>query len=133
MTSQLFANIYMNELDQFVKHDMKIKYYLRYCDDFVILSNSQDELQEIIERIGEFLNNDLKLSLHPNKVSIRKLNQGIDFLGYVVLPHHTVLRTKTKKRMFKRVNKKNLSSYTGLLSHCDGYELKQKVIHKCQN
>ncbi|MFA4996424.1 MAG: RNA-directed DNA polymerase [Patescibacteria group bacterium] len=123
----------MNELDQFVKHDMKIKYYLRYCDDFVILSNSQDELQEIIERIGEFLNNDLKLSLHPNKVSIRKLNQGIDFLGYVVLPHHTVLRTKTKKRMFKRVNKKNLSSYTGLLSHCDGYELKQKVIHKCQN
>jgi len=133
LTSQLFANIYMNELDQFVKHDMKIKYYLRYCDDFVILSNSQDELQEIIERIGEFLNNDLKLSLHPNKVSIRKLNQGIDFLGYVVLPHHTVLRTKTKKRMFKRVNKKNLSSYTGLLSHCDGYELKQKVIHKCQN
>ena len=65
--------------------------------------------------------------MHPNKVSIRKLNQGIDFLGYVVLPYHTVLRTKTKKRMLKRVNQENLSSYTGLLEHCDGYELRQKI------
>ena len=111
-----------------MKHVLKIKYYLRYCDDFVILSNSPDELQFIKQRINDFLNNNLKLALHPNKVSIRKLAQGIDFLGYVVLPYHTVLRTKTKKRMFKRVNEKNLSSYTGLLGHCNAYELSKKLI-----
>lgn len=98
LTSQLFANIYLNELDQFVKHKLKIKYYLRYCDDFVILSNNPDELQLIKQRINDFLNDNLKLVLHPGKASIRKLVQGIDFLGYVVLPYHTVLRTKTKKR-----------------------------------
>jgi len=130
LTSQLFANIYLNELDQFVKHTLKIKHYLRYCDDFVILSDNQEELQTIVGSIGEFLNEHLRLKLHPNKVTIRKLKQGIDFLGYVVLPYHTVLRTKTKKRMLKRVNEKNLTSYTGLLDHCNGYKLRQKVMQK---
>ncbi|PIP30690.1 hypothetical protein COX25_03400 [bacterium (Candidatus Howlettbacteria) CG23_combo_of_CG06-09_8_20_14_all_37_9] len=86
LTSQLFANIYLNELDQFVKHDLQIKYYLRYCDDFVILSDNIGYLKSICAEIDYFLKENLKLSLHPQKVTIRKFREGIDFLGYVVLP-----------------------------------------------
>lgn len=106
---------------------MKVKYYLRYCDDFIILSNCEDDLRELIIKIQDFLSLELKLTLHKDKVNIRKLSGGVDFLGYIVLPYHTILRTKTKKRMFKRVNKKNKSSYLGLLSHCDGYRLGQQI------
>jgi retron-type reverse transcriptase len=132
LTSQLFANVYMNELDQFVKHNLKAKYYLRYCDDFIILSSNKQYLKDLIIKIEEFLNQELKLKLHENKVSIRKLCQGVDFLGYVVLPYYIVLRTKTKKRMFKKISEKNFSSYVGLLSHCSGYKLKKELIQKSE-
>jgi len=69
------------------------------------------------------------LTLHPNKIIIKKLRQGIDFLGYVILPHYIVLRTKTKIRMLKRVNKKNSVSYLGLLRHGKEYKLKRKILY----
>lgn len=127
LTSQLFANIYLNELDQFVKHKLKVKYYLRYCDDFIILSENEKYLGELIKLIEEFLSSELKLKLHENKVSIRKLKQGIDFLGYIVLPHYRSLRTKTKKKIFKMVTKNYLASYWGLLKHCNGYKIRCKI------
>ena len=128
LTSQIFANIYLNELDQFIKHQLKIKFYLRYCDDFIILANNQEELQKLINPISFFLNQHLKLSLHENKVIIRKFKQGFDFLGYVTLLHYQVLRTTTKKRMLKRVNQNNLASYLGLLKHCQGFKLKKQIL-----
>ena len=118
----------MNELDKFIKHKLKIKYYLRYCDDFVILSEDEQYLKNLIAQVETFLMSELKLKLHDHKVGIRKLKQGVDFLGYVVLPYHTVLRTKTKKRMLKRLNKSNLCSYLGLLDHCDGFELRHEIL-----
>lgn len=127
LTSQLFANIYLDELDQFVKHVLKVKYYLRYCDDFVILSDNIAYLESVRVAIEQFLQEELKLSFHEDKITIRKLRQGIDFLGYVIFPHHTILRTKTKRRMLQRVNEKNLPSYLGILTHCDGHELEEKV------
>ena len=132
LTSQLFANIYLNEIDQFVKHQLKIKYYLRYCDDFVIIDNSDKALENLIPIIQNFLGSSLKLELHEQKIIIRKLKQGIDFLGYVVLPHYRVLRTKTKRRMLKRINRKNLPSYLGLLKHCSGYKLKEEIIRRVE-
>lgn len=120
VTSQLFANIYLNELDQFVKHVLKEKYYIRYCDDFVIVSGDQRHLESLMPVLNNFLQAKLKLILHPNKIEIRKLSQGVDFLGYVTLPHHRVLRTKTKQRIFKRINKNNAESYFGMLRHCSG-------------
>jgi len=69
----------------------------------------------------------LKLRLHENKITVRKLRQGIDFLGYVVLPNCVVLRTKTKRRMLRRVNSDNLSSYLGLLEHCKGSRLENNI------
>ncbi len=68
LTSQLFANIYLNEFDQFVKHELKVKYYCRYTDDFVIVSSNAKYLQKLLPPIQEFLENNLKLKLHPNKV-----------------------------------------------------------------
>ncbi|MFA6422947.1 MAG: reverse transcriptase/maturase family protein [Patescibacteria group bacterium] len=130
LTSQLFANVYLNELDKFVKHKLKVKYYLRYCDDFIILSSNENYLNYFIILIESFLMEKLKLKLHENKVFIRKLKQGIDFLGYVVLPYHIVLRTKTRKRIFKRINNINVYSYLGLIKHCDGYLLVKKIFEK---
>ena len=128
LTSQLFANVYLNEFDQFIKHRIRIRFYLRYCDDFVILDNDQEYLRGLIEIINDFLWHQLKIILHPNKITIRKLRQGIDFCGYVVLPHYRVLRTKTKRRMLRKVNESNLPSYLGLLEYCDSYKLQRKLV-----
>ncbi len=146
VTSQLFANIYLDELDQFIKHKLKIKYYLRYCDDFVILEERKESLEKIINPINDFLKNKLKLNMHPDKIIIRKYHQGIDFLGYVVLPCHRVLRTKTKKRILKKLFKKHqdfkngliseksfnqsVQSYFGILGHCEGRGIKQQIESK---
>ena len=88
LTSQLFANIYLNEFDQFVKHNLKVKNYIRYSDDFVIIAKERFYLENIIISIRSFLKERLALELHPKKVSIHKFHQGIDFLGYILLSHH---------------------------------------------
>lgn len=143
VTSQIFANIYLNELDQFIKHGLKVKYYLRYCDDFIILSQDKEYLENLILLFDNFLKKTLGLSIHPDKIIIRKYNQGIDFLGYVVLPYHRALRTKSRRRIFKKIkiNKEklekgliddmafnqSLQSYYGMLKHCHGRKLKIEV------
>src|SRR3989338_162192 len=83
LTSQLFSNVYLNEFDQFVKHKLKVKYYIRYADDFIIFLQNKSYLENIIPLIGSFLQNDLKLTLHPNKIFIKTLYSGIDFLGWI--------------------------------------------------
>lgn len=146
LTSQLFANIYLNELDQFVKNELRLKYYARYTDDFVIVGDTNKELESILLKVGSFLKNNLLLELHPKKIVINKYSQGVDFLGYIVLPHYQLLRTKTKKRIFKKlkmridqyrageIDKKSLNqslqSYLGVLSHADTYKLNEKIINQ---
>ena len=135
LTSQVFANIYMNELDQFMKHQLRIKYYLRYADDFLILSNDKESLEQLIEPIGSFLKVKLELELHPKKIIFRKFDWGIDFLGYIVLPHYILPRTKTKKRILQKLKAKqglenfnqSLQSYLGYLSHANAYGVRQKL------
>ncbi|HBR80124.1 TPA: hypothetical protein DEA21_00510 [Candidatus Uhrbacteria bacterium] len=75
LTSQLFANVYLNRFDQFVKHRLKAKYYIRYADDFVILSENKKDLQELIKPLSDFLSSELKLILHPNKIFIPAINR----------------------------------------------------------
>lgn len=142
LTSQIFANIYLNELDQFIKQSLKVKYYLRYADDFVILSATKRNLRDeqawpgcVVKPIEEFLGDNLKLQLHPQKIIHRKLDWGIDFLGYIILPHYILPRTKTKKRIFKNLKEKistdnfnqSLQSYLGYLSHSDSFKLRQRL------
>lgn len=81
LTSQLFANIYLNEFDQFIKHQIKAKFYIRYADDFVILSDSQNWLEDQVAIIKDFLLAKLKLEIHPNKLFIKTTSSGVDFLG----------------------------------------------------
>lgn len=130
LTSQLFANIYLHELDRYVKMELREKYYLRYCDDFVILGERRDALWEAADRISHFLDHTLSLSLHPQKVFIRTWTQGIDFLGYVLFPHATVIRKKTERRMLQRVHQDNLASYLGVCRHADAFELEQIILTK---
>ncbi|MFA6416498.1 MAG: reverse transcriptase/maturase family protein [Candidatus Paceibacterota bacterium] len=133
LTSQLLVNIYINEFDQFMKHQLKAKYYLRYADDFVIMATDKKYLENLLLKINVFLLDQLKLTLHPDKVYIKTLASGVDFLGWVHFPHHRVLRTATKRRMFKRIRetsgkKETVQSYLGLLRHGEGYKLQKRVL-----
>ena len=133
LTSQLFVNIYMNEFDQFVKHVLKVKCYVRYADDFVIFSPNREWLEIVLSEMRTFLENRLKLELHPRKVSIETISSGVDFLGWVHFPDHRVLRTATKRRMMKKLelNRKpeSIQSYRGLLSHGNAYGLRQNLLN----
>ncbi len=138
LTSQLLVNIYMNEFDQFVKHKLKVKYYIRYADDFVIMSEDKKYLEKLLIEIKEFLTEKLKLKLHPDKVYIKTLASGVDFLGWVNFPNHRVLRTSTKRRMFKKIREVGgkeevFQSYLGMLGWEDGYKLEQKILNLCYN
>ncbi len=131
LTSQLFCNIYMNELDQFVKHDLKAKYYIRYADDFVLLSGKKEWLIERVPEIAQFLKERLCLALHPDKVRIKTFASGVDFLGWVHFPYHRVLRSATKRRVMRRIGvhltKETLQSYLGLLKHGNAFKLQEQA------
>lgn len=143
LTSQLFVNVYMNKFDQHVKHKLRIKYYVRYADDFIFFSEDRERLKNLIGRIKEFLRDNLKLELHPDKVFIKTIASGVDFLGLVNFPDYRILRTKTKKRMLKKLKKKykawqsglisgesfnqSLQSYLGMLKYCEGYKIEKNI------
>lgn len=143
LTSQLFSNIYLHPLDWYVQQTLGVHTYIRYADDFMLVDCSKALLQSIIPLIETFVQDKLQLQLHPQKVTLKKWHQGIDFLGYVSFPHHTVLRTKTKKRLLKKVQRKyyqvqqgivlpqslhqTLQSYLGVLGHCRGRRIQEEL------
>lgn len=131
LSSQLLANIYLNKFDQFIKHNLKIRYYIRYADDFLILLDNKDYLKELVDIIKTFLEEELKLELHPKKLFIKTVSSGLDFLGWVNFPEHRVFRTVSKRRMFRKLNnnykEESFISYLGLLSHGNAKKL-QKLI-----
>lgn len=102
LTSQFFANVYLNELDYFVKHILRAKYYIRYVDDFVLLHSSRMQLQEWKYKIDNFLKERLKLELHPDKSKIISLPRGVDFVGFRNFAHFRLLR----KRNMRKINRK---------------------------
>lgn len=134
LTSQLLVNIYMNRFDQFVKHKIKAKCYIRYADDFVIFSQDRKWLENLLPLIRNFLWSVLKLQLHPDKVYIKTIASGVDFLGWVHFPDHKVLRQTTMWRMIRRVNENSkfetLQSYLGLLKHGNTSKLKQVLLER---
>ena len=133
LTSQLLVNIYMNVFDQYVKHQVKVKYYIRYADDFVFLSADRDELLGVLARADKFLNDKLKLQIHPRKIYLKTMAQGVDFLGWINFSQHKVLRTKTKRRMMIKIGNDpkpaSLASYVGMLKHGDAYNLKSELVN----
>lgn len=128
LTSQLFANVYMNKLDQWMKYGMRLRHYVRYADDFVVLSIDRAGLERVLAQTAQFLGERLKLELHPQKIFIKTLASGVDFLGWVHFADHRVLRTATKRRMMKRITQSPTeamrASYLGMLRHGNARMLK---------
>jgi retron-type reverse transcriptase len=100
LTSQFFANVYLNELDKYVKHDLRAKHYIRYVDDFVIFSQSKKQLEEHKENINLFLKKALDLELHLEKSKVFSIKRGTTFLGLRIFVHHKLLK-KSNIRKFK--------------------------------
>jgi retron-type reverse transcriptase len=133
LTSQLLVNVYMNEFDRFVKYDLHERFYERYADDFVTMSRSREELEDWLEIERHFLNDRLALDMHPTKVSIGTLAAGVDFLGWVHFPDHRVLRTATRHRMERGIDKSlapgAAASYQGMLRYGNAYKISGEVAN----
>ncbi len=140
LTSQIFANVYMHQLDLFAKHEMKLRFYYRYADDFMFLVKTRQEGLEVVEKIKIFLQNKLRLEMHPQKIVIRPAHQGIDWLGKIILPGVTLLRSGTRKRMIKNIKyqvqngldleklKSVVASYNGLLKGTPRKAINSKIL-----
>ena len=112
LTSQFFANVYLNELDEFVKHQLKARYYLRYVDDFIIFDSSREKLLSWGGAINTFLLENLKIELHPQKTKIISLSKGIDFVGFRNFYYYKLLR----KRNVRNMKRKKLLFYKRQIS-----------------
>jgi retron-type reverse transcriptase len=128
LTSQLFANVYLDRVDQYAKRIIRIPCYIRYADDTLIASTNRKELSMWLGQLTIFLETELALTVHPHKTTVRAWHQGIDFLGYVSFPTHRVLRTKTRKRMLRQLTTKNQASYFGMTKHAKSWRV-EKIMH----
>jgi len=107
--SQIGANIYMNEADQYVKRKLSIKYYIRYADDIVAIVENKEKAKEVLELITNFINTNLKLDVNTKKTKIFPINQGVNSIGFKIHPTHKLLRNDSKKRIKRKTKKmKNL-------------------------
>jgi len=125
LTSQFFANVYLNELDQFIKHKLRAKYYIRYVDDFVILHYHKNQLKSWKEEIDKFLKEKLGLELHPDKSHILKLEKGIKFLGFRIFNHHKLLRKSNIKNFERKLSQLKIMHDEGLLN-------REEVVEKLE-
>ncbi|HLD60674.1 MAG TPA: reverse transcriptase/maturase family protein [Patescibacteria group bacterium] len=149
LTSQLLTNVYMNVLDQWVKHRLAVEThcvrltnakdafnaslpYVRYADDFLFLSANKEWLKSIIPALRDFLSRELCLTLHPNKIILKTIASGVDFLGWTHFADHRTLRNKTKQRLFRKIKasptEATLQSYLGLLNHGNAEKIRRQVL-----
>ena len=150
LTSQVFGNVYMNDLDHFVKKDLKLKYYGRYVDDMLFVHNDKSYLKSIIPRLHEFLNSELKLNIHPNKIVLNSIDKGIPFLGQIIKPHCSYISNRTKNNFYQAIQEVNklmavvpqfswkqlcdirakINSYLGYMKHANSYKLRKSMLRK---
>lgn len=144
LTSQFFANVYLNELDQFVKHELKAKYYIRYVDDFVILHSSPVKVWEYQQKIDSFLNEKLALQLHPDKSRIIPFQRGTEFLGLNIFSRHKRIKQKNLRKFYQKLqslyeehNQSNaaydqiydfLEGWVAYAKQANTYRLRQKIL-----
>ena len=102
LTSQFFANVYLNELDYFVKSFLKAKYYIRYVDDFIVLHKSKFQLEMWKKEINSFLDRELKIGLHPEKSKVISLSKGVDFVGFRNFYYFKILRRRSIKNIHSK-------------------------------
>lgn len=147
LTSQFFSNVYLNPLDQFIKHTLKIKFYCRYVDDVVLMHKDPKYLNYCYDMIDDFLKRNLDLCLNPKKKNMNLVSRGFDFVGHVIKPNRIYLRTTIIKKTFNTIKRweknKNrfdtdelvdfrnkINSYLGMFMHVNGYKLRRKICEK---
>jgi len=151
LTSQFFANVYLNELDQYVKHKLKGHYYGRYVDDMVLLHEDPAQLNEWRLAIDDFLYKRLELRLHPNKTHLNRAHTGIDFIGFIIKPWRVYLRQTSLSRCKQKIHRwhkngahvddhetldnlaNSVNSYLGMLRQVDGYRARRAICEKINN
>lgn len=142
LTSQMFANLYLDQLDQFCKHKLHLHYYIRYMDDVIILHHSKKHLERVKQQITEYLDQVLHLQLN-NKTCIRPTSMGAEFVGFRIWSTHVILRKKTARKMVKRLRyvfsayrmgeldkesmERTVASYRGILQHFNSHGMAQKL------
>ena len=124
LTSQFFANVYLNELDYFIKHELKAKYYIRYVDDFILLHQSKKQLEIWKREINNFLKRKLKLELHPQKSRIIPISKGIGFVGFRNFYYFKLLRKRNIKKMKDKIDNfhKGKLNYEKLIESYQGWQ-----------
>jgi len=149
LTIQIFANFYMNPFDHFIKHDLGIRYYGRYVDDFVIVHPDKEYLKSLVPKIKGFLEKGLRLTLHPNKIYLQHYTKGVKYLGAVIKPHRIYIANRTKGNFYHAIEKLNMvardhkptreekgkflssmNSYLGIMKHYKTYYLRRRIIIK---
>jgi len=149
LTSQIFANFYMNAFDHFVKHDLGVRYYGRYVDDSILVHQDKLYLQSIFLKIDEFLKTQLKLSIHPKKIYFQHYSKGVKFLGVVIKPHRIYIQDRIKGNFYDAINRQNkiateeppnqedkkrflsiMNTYLGLMKHYKTYRLRKRMALK---
>ena len=149
LTSQIFANVYLNALDHFIKHDLSLRYYGRYVDDFVLVHKSHEHLKTLIPQIADFLQSTLRLTLHPRKMYLQHYSKGVHFLGMVIQPNHITSGKRIKGNFYDAIVQSNLityekkpskdeqaaflcsmNSYLGLMKHYNTYRLRRRMLRK---
>ncbi len=150
LTSQFFANVYLNELDQFVKHKLKVRYYGRYVDDIILFHEDAEVLNHWYDEIKKFLDEKLKMRLHPHKKWLNRADVGIDFVGFVIKPGRTYLRQMSFSRCKQKIRaweKKgamvdkhvlddlsaSVNSYLGMLRQVDGYNARKSICNDLES
>ena len=138
LTSQFFANVYLNELDCFVKHRLKIKWYLRYVDDWIIISKRLTDLRKCILVISQFLKQVLKLTVQTRKTIVGRVSDGVDFVGYIVRPHYILVRSRVVRQCRQALAltgcgvacRQITASYIGHLAMASSFRLRQQLAIK---
>jgi RNA-directed DNA polymerase len=148
LTSQIFANFYMNSFDHYIKSKLGTRYYGRYVDDFIIVHKEKDYLTSLIPVIKEYLNADLQLTLHPNKIYLEHYRKGVQFLGVVIKPGRTYIASRTAGNFKAAIEKQNniarmgkpsitqqstflstMNSYLGIMKHYNTYWVRKEMIY----
>jgi RNA-directed DNA polymerase len=149
LTSQVFANFYMDSFDHFVKHDLKIRYYGRYVDDFVIVYEDKEYLKKLIPILSEYLQSELQVTIHPKKIYLQHYTKGVKFLGTVIKPNRIYIANRSKGNFYNAIEKQNkivldhkptkeekaaflssMNSYLGIMKHYKSYNLRKRMIFK---
>ena len=150
LTSQVFGNVYMNDFDHFVKKEIKVKYYGRYVDDMLFFHNEINHLESLIPQFSNFLLSHLNLKVHPNKIVLKSIEEGIPFLGQILKPYCTYIGNRTKNNFYHAIQEINkifsevpeftwkqlcdvratLNSYLGCALHTNSYNLRKAMMGK---